>query len=86
MVGTDSDLELKMISEAISARNYITHSGQYYDRDNVPNESLVSLWDHAMLVRELVVRFILTAIDYRGPYCTYIGGFKNAAFPPAPGK
>jgi hypothetical protein len=35
-----------------------------------------------MLIRELVVRFILTSYGYVGPYCTFVGGFRDGNFPP----
>jgi hypothetical protein len=75
------DLDRQKISRAIGARNKIVHRGQYYD-DGRPNDSVTDLWDHAMLIRELVTRLILTSYGYIGPYCTFIGGFKNVNFPP----
>jgi hypothetical protein len=76
------DLDRQKISSAISARNEIVHRGQYYNNDGRPNDSPTDLWDHAMLIRELVARFILTSYGYVGPYCTFVGGFKNVNFPP----
>ena len=70
------------ISAAIQARNNIVHRGHYYDDGERSNDDLVQLWDHVMCVRELVVRFLLTVVGYRGPYISYIGGFHNAEFPP----
>jgi hypothetical protein len=32
------------------------------------------------LVRELVVRFLLTAIGYRGPYISHLRGLHHASF------
>jgi hypothetical protein len=75
------DLDRQNISSSIAARNKIVHRGQYYDNDGRSNDSLTDLWDHAMLIRELVARFILTSYGYVGPYCTYVGGFKNVKFP-----
>jgi hypothetical protein len=76
------DLEPQLILSAIAARNEIVHQGQYYNGDGEPKDSRTDLWDHVMLVRELVARFILTSYGYAGPYCTFVGGFKNANFPP----
>jgi hypothetical protein len=46
------------------------------------NDELVNLWEHVVLVHELVGRFLLTAIGYSGQYGCYIGGFHIAPFPP----
>jgi Apea-like HEPN len=76
------DMDEEKISDAISARNAIVHRGEYYGNHEEPNDSLTDLWDHAMLIRELVVRFILTSYGYVGPYCTFVGGFRDGNFPP----
>ncbi|PPK74928.1 hypothetical protein B0F87_107171 [Methylobacter tundripaludum] len=68
------------IKEAIKARNRIVHRGHYYDDGK--EESNVALWEHTLIVREIVVRFLLAAIGYRGTYISYIGGCHNAQFPP----
>ncbi|WP_333875197.1 hypothetical protein [Methylobacter sp.] len=74
--GIDED----KIKAAITARNLIVHRGHYYDADK--ESSGDDLWDHATVVREIVVRFILTAIGYRGDYISYVGGYHYAQFPP----
>ncbi len=66
------------ISKAINARNAIVHTGHYRATEGDP-----SLWDHMTVVRELVVRFLLTAISYRGQYISYTGGYHFAHFPPS---
>lgn len=67
------------IQAAKQARDRIVHRGHYYDDGkDVSGE----LWEHVTVVREVVVRFLLTAIGYRGSYFTYIGGCHDAQFPP----
>lgn len=67
------------IKQAINARNRIVHRGHYY---NLGKEGSGELWEHVTVVREIVVRFLLTAIGYRGSYFSYIGGCHDAQFPP----
>lgn len=67
------------IQAAKQARDRIVHRGHYYDDSkDVSGE----LWEHVTVVREIVVRFLLTAIDYRGGYFSYVGGCHDAQFPP----
>lgn len=61
------------------ARDKIVHQGQYYDENK---EAVVDLWQHVSVVREIVVRIIFTAIGYKGGYCSYLGGYHEAQFPP----
>jgi hypothetical protein len=68
------------IKAAISARNLIVHRGHYYDDGK--EESNDALWEHTLVVREIIVRFLLAAIGYRGMYISYFGGYHNAQFPP----
>lgn len=65
------------IAEAIKARNAIVHSGHHPTAEDGPD-----LWDHMTVVRELVVRFLLTAIGYHGQYISHVGGYHLAHFPP----
>lgn len=76
------EISREEVSAAIQARNSIVHRGHYYDDGERSNDDLIELWDHVTHVRELVVRFLLTAVGYRGPYISYVGGFHNAQFPP----
>jgi hypothetical protein len=69
------------IAQAIKARNAIVHSGHHPTADDGPD-----LWDHMTIVRELVVRFLLTAIGYRGQYISHVGGYRFAHFPPVSGE
>jgi hypothetical protein len=67
------------IKAAKQARDRIVHRGHYYDDDK---EGSDDLWQHVTVVREIVVRFLLTAIGYHGGYISYIGGCHDAQFPP----
>lgn len=68
-------------AQAIKARNAIVHSGHHPKTEDGPD-----LWDHMTIVRELVVRFLLTAIGYRGQYITHVGGYRLTHFPPVDGE
>ena len=68
------------IRKAKQARDRIVHRGHYYESDAGRTDEL---WEHVTVVRELVVRFVLTAIGYRGPYYSFIGGWHEVQFPPA---
>ncbi len=72
-----SDEDLKA---AKRARDLIVHRGHYYEGDQ---EAAVDLWQHVSVVREIVVRIILTAIGYKGGYCSYLGGYHESQFPPS---
>jgi hypothetical protein len=65
------------IRQAITARNAIVHKGYHAGSDEGPD-----LWDHMTVVRELVVRFLLTALGYRGRYLSHVDGYHDAQFPP----
>lgn len=69
----------EQIAGAIRARNAVVHSGQYR-----PSASGGDLWDHMTVARELVVRFLLTVIGFRGIYLSHLGGYHRAEFPPKP--
>jgi len=73
--GIDKD----KIKAAKQARDRIVHRGHYYEHGK---EGSGELWEHVTVVREIVVRFLLTAIGYRGSYFSYIGGCHDAQFPP----
>ena len=64
---------------AKQARDLIVHRGHYYEEEK---GETVDLWQHVTLVREIVVRILLTAIGYKGSYCSYLGGYHQAQFPP----
>jgi hypothetical protein len=74
-----SDISESDIQNAKRARDLIVHRGHYYDDSNRDDDDL---WDHAILIREIVARFLLTALGYRGDYISYVGGFHHSVFPP----
>jgi len=61
------------------ARDLIVHQGHYYEEEQ---GETVDLWQHVTVVREIVVRILLTAIGYKGSYCSYLGGYHEGQFPP----
>ncbi|CAH1081502.1 HEPN_Apea domain-containing protein [Candidatus Nitrotoga sp. 1052] len=67
------------INAAKKARDLIVHQGHYPNDGKDVNDDL---WEHVTVIREIVVRFLLTAIGYRGGYFSYIGGCHDAQFPP----
>ena len=64
------------IMAAKKARDQIVHRGHYYEGERE------DLWEHVTVIREIVVRFLLTAIGYKGSYLSYLGGYHDAQFPP----
>lgn len=64
------------ISEAKKARDIIVHNG-FYDK-----EKSAELWFHVTIVREIVVRIILTVLGYEGSYISYVNGYRTVTFPP----
>lgn len=70
------DIERTRISEAKSARDQVVHRGHYIPSSKVTG----NLHDHVLTARELVVRFILTALNFEGRYCTYIDGQHSREF------
>jgi len=41
-------------------------------------------WTHVTIIREVAVRFLFTAIGYKGRYISHVGRYHDAVFPPAP--
>jgi hypothetical protein len=66
----------EQIQAAKNARDLIVHRGHYDKEDRA------DLWKHAMVVREIVIRFLFTAIGYQGKYISHLGGYHDAWFPP----
>ena len=56
----------------------IVHQGHYIQ----PNQNL---WAHAMVARELVIRFIFRAIGFQGRYISHLDRYHLAYFPPNQG-
>ena len=72
------DISDKKIQEAKSARDYSVHRGHYYEE----GKENTALWEHVTVMREIVIRFLLTIIGYKGRYISYLGGYHEAKFPP----
>ena len=77
-VPLDGISEAQIIS-AKRARDLIVHRGHYYDEGIDDTDEL---WHHVTVVHEIVVRFLFTAIGYRGRYISFLGGMHHADFPP----
>jgi len=73
------DISDKRIQDAKNARDLIVHRGHYYEEGK---EETVALWEHVTVMREIVIRFFLTVIGYKGRYISYLGGYHEAQFPP----
>jgi len=69
----------KEIRSAKAARDRIVHRGNYYEEGEDISDNL---WEHVTVIREIVVRFFLTAINFKGSYCSYLGGYHITQFPP----
>ena len=67
------------IQSAKSARDRIVHRGNYYKDGKYKSDDL---WEHVTVIREIVVRFLLTAINFKGSYCSHLGGYHLTQFPP----
>lgn len=74
------DIGEARIKLAIDARNAVVHAGVYEDGD----EGKADLWDHVMVIRELVIRIVFRSLGYEGHYTTHLGGWRDAVFPPPP--
>jgi hypothetical protein len=70
------DIPEANIREAKSARDQIVHRGHYKSKSGMISD----LHDHVLTVRELVVRFILTALQFEGCYMSYLGGYRAKEF------
>jgi hypothetical protein len=64
---------------AKQARDKVVHRGQYYED---AKEADADLWTHVTVVREVAVRFLFTAIGFKGRYISHLGGYHDAEFPP----
>ena len=65
------------IYAAKKARDLIVHQGCY--DQNLGEE----LWVHVTIIREIIVRIILTVLGFKGRYVSHVGGFHDVQFPPA---
>lgn len=67
------DFDGDTIKRLVQLRNEIVHRGYIPDG--------VDAWPMIILVRELIVRILLSAIGFQGRYCCYIGGEHDRDFP-----
>jgi len=67
------DIGWKRVRDAVQARNRVVHTGDHRD---------ASLWPQVAVMRELMVRVILTALRFEGRYVTYFDGARHTSFPP----
>lgn len=67
------------IKGAKKARDHVVHRG-HYESARGGDE----LFGHLLVARELVVRFILTALRFEGSYRSYLGGIGDREFKLAP--
>ena len=74
-------IEENAFKAAKQARDKVVHRGQYYED---AKETDTDLWSHVMVAREVAVRFLFTAIGFKGRYISHMGGYHDAEFPPSP--
>ncbi|KQN76386.1 hypothetical protein ASF04_25670 [Duganella sp. Leaf61] len=70
------DLNTEMIDAAKKARDLIVHTGTFPS----DSESELGAFNHMIVARELVVRFILAALNYDGTYGSYVGSYHKREF------
>jgi hypothetical protein len=73
-------IEDAALKAAKQARDKVVHRGQYYED---AKETDPDLWSHVTVVREVAVRFLFTAIGFKGRYISHMGGYHDAEFPPS---
>ena len=66
------DFDAAAIKSLVDLRNDIVHRGQISETDKA--------WPKIILVRELIVRILLSVIGFEGRYCCYIGGLHDREF------
>jgi hypothetical protein len=67
------DFDAQAIKQLVDLRNEIVHRGR------IPPG--LDPWPKIILVRELIVRILLSVIGFKGRYCCYIGGQHDRDFP-----
>jgi hypothetical protein len=75
-------IERASLKAAKRARDKVVHRGQYYED---AKETDADLWTHVTIIREVAVRFLFTAVGFKGRYISHVGGYHDAVFPPAAG-
>jgi len=73
------EIGIGRIQAAKQARDRIVHCVYFYEAD--PPRTSDDLWEHVTVTREIIVRFLLAAIGYRGKYISYVGGYHDSDFP-----
>ncbi|WP_342119793.1 hypothetical protein [Pseudoduganella sp. OTU4001] len=71
-----SDIPQEFIQEAKRARDLVVHRGSFEQK----KDSTRDLHDHIVTVREVVSRFVLTALGFEGRYISYLGGYHTRVF------
>jgi hypothetical protein len=66
------DFDAAAVKSLVDLRNDIVHRGQVSEDDEA--------WPKIILVRELIVRILLSVIGFEGRYCCYVGGFHDREF------
>lgn len=74
-----ADIPERSITAAIRARNAVVHSGHHDAADDDER-----LWEHMTVVREVAIRFLLTALGFQGQYVSHLGGYHRAKFSALP--
>lgn len=68
-----TSLDDEVLSSLVSLRNKIVHQGATPDQQD--------LWPSILVVREIVVRLVLSMLQFEGTYQSYIGGRYMRRFP-----
>lgn len=65
------------IEAAIKVRNRIVHNS--YTPENSADDK--ELWESVLTVREVMVRIVLSLLEFKGNYFSYVGGMHSREFP-----
>lgn len=68
------------IKKAINGRNSVIHTGRYKGGNDPATEP--GLWAHVTIIREIVSRIVFKLVGFTGKYTTFVGGCRDAEFPP----
>jgi hypothetical protein len=71
-----ADLDAETIDAAKKARDLVVHTGTFPSEA----ENELGAFNNMSVARELVVRFILTALKYDGTYGSYVGSYHKREF------
>ncbi|MDE3270188.1 MAG: hypothetical protein OYH77_07880 [Pseudomonadota bacterium] len=70
-------IEHDKIEAAIKVRNRIVHNS-YTPENNADDKEL---WESVLTVREVMVRIVLSLLEFKGNYSSYVGGMHLREFP-----